>query len=131
MSAKTDSNPFTQPDYFPPTTSTPNKARSSSQVVGSSQAFHSPGSNKIQCASSFGSASQQSQTSRKRSSSQIKAPKPPRKRSRSGMAAEKGDILLGNDRVRRRVISQSVGKPLRQASCPAAIIIGLLGGIKG
>lgn len=47
------------------------------------------------------------------------------------MAAEKGDSRLENDRVRRRVITQNVGKPLRRASCPAAIITGLLGGIKG
>lgn len=131
MSTETGSNPFTKPDFFPPTTTIHNKARTSSQVVSSSQAFHSPGLTKTHCASSFNSASQQSQTSRKRSSSQIKAPKPPRKRPRSGMAAEKGDCRMENDRVRRRVITQSVGKPLRQASCPAAIITGLLGGIKG
>ena len=140
MSTKAGSNPFTQPDFFPPTTTTPNKVYSSSKVANSSQgsvmarssgAFQSPGLNKTQCASSFGSASQQSQTSRKRSSSQIKALKPARKRPRSGMAAEKGDSRLENDRVRRRIITQSVGKPLCQVSCPAAIITGLLGGIKG
>lgn len=140
MSTKAGSNPFTQPDFFPPKTTAPNKAYSTSKVVNSSQgpdmarssqAFHSPVLTKTQCASSFGSASQQSQTSRKRSSTQIKAPEPARKRLPSGMAAEKGDSQLGNDRVRRRVITQNVGKPLRQASCTSAIITGLLGGIKG
>lgn len=127
MSTKAGSNPFTQPDFLPPKTTT----SQGSVMARSSGAFHSPGLSKTQCASSFGSVSQQSQTSRKRSSSQIKAPKPARKRRRSGMAADKDDSRLENDRVRRRIITQSVGKTLRQASCPSAIITGLLGGIKG
>ena len=127
MSTKAGSNPFTQPDFFPAKTTT----SQGSVMARSSGAFHSPGLIKPQCASSLGSASQQSQTSRKRSSTQIKASKPARKRPRSSMAAENGDSRLENDRVRRRVITQNVGKPLRQASCTSAIITGLLGGIKG
>ena len=142
MSTEGGSNPFTQPDFFSPETTTSSKSTlskvvkssqgSSSLVMArSSRKFHSPELNKAQCASSFGSASQQSQTCRKRSSSQIEALEPSRKRSRSIMPAREGDNQLAKDRVRRRIITQSVGKPLCKASCPAAIITGLLGGIKG
>ncbi|MCJ1347644.1 hypothetical protein MMC31_005872 [Peltigera leucophlebia] len=46
------------------------------------------------------------------------------------MAAREGDNRLAKDRVRRRIITQRVGPPLRKASCPAAIITGLPGGVK-
>ena len=131
MSITAGSNPLTQPDVFPLKTTTPNKSDSSSKVARSSGAFHLPGLTKTHCANSFGSVNQQSQTCQKRSSGQIKASNPAQKRPRSGMAAENGDSQLENDRVCRRIITRSVGKPLRQASCLKAIIIGLLEGIKG
>ena len=63
--------------------------------------------------------------------SQIEAPQPPRKRLRSTMPGEDGGYEPTNDRIRRRVITRDFGKSLRKASCPAAILIGILGGIKG
>ena len=142
MSTECGSNPFTRPDLFSPETTTSSKASSFSEVVKSSQgstpvlarpsrASHSPELVRPHCTRSFGSASQQSQTSQKRPSSRIEALKPARKRSRSIMTPKEGEDRLGKDRVRRRIITQSVGKHLHKASCPAAIITGLLGGIKG
>ena len=140
MSTEAGSNPFTQPGFFSPETTTSSKASGLPLVVKSSQGSASPVMarssrapelTKTQCVNSFGSASQQSQTSRKRPLSQIEALEPARKRSRSIMTAREGDNRSTNDKVRRRIITQSPGKPLREAKCPAAIITGLLGGIKG
>ncbi|KAL9097357.1 MAG: hypothetical protein Q9163_006361 [Psora crenata] len=96
-----------------------------------SEASSSPKLARTLWAKSSNSANQGSQASRKRPSSQIEALEPPRKRSRSTMTARDGENILAKDRVRRRIITQRVGKPLRNASCPAAILTGILGGIKG
>ena len=63
--------------------------------------------------------------------SQIKALQPSRKRPRSTMAVQEGENVITLDRVRRRVITRNLGKSLRKASCLAAILTGVLGGIKG
>ena len=56
----------------------------------------------------------------------------PASKRRSKMPASAGQGgSTANDRVRRRVITQRVGKALTKASCPAAILTGLLGGVKG
>ena len=56
----------------------------------------------------------------------------PASKRRSNMPASVGQGgSPANDRVRRRVITQRVGKALTEASCPAAILTGLLGGVKG
>ena len=113
MSVTADSSLLTQPNVFPPKTTTANKSDSSSKVARSSGAFHLPGLTKTHCANFFGSVNQQSQTCQKRLSSQIKALNPAQKRLRLGIAAEKGDSRLENNRVCRRIIIWNVGKPLR------------------
>ena len=61
----------------------------------------------------------------------VQAAPPPSKR-RSKMPAHVGqDGSTVNDRVRRRVITERVGKAPTKASCPVAILTGLLGGVKG
>ena len=47
------------------------------------------------------------------------------------MAVQEGENVITLDRVRRRVITRNFGKSLRKASCLAAILTGVLGGIKG
>ena len=120
MSAKGSSNPFTEQASIPPETTGVARLR---------RASHSPELVRARCTPST-SASQGSQKSLKRSS-QIKALQPPRKRSRSIMTAKGKEDRLSRDRVRRRIITARVGKSLLQASCPAAILTGILGGLKG
>ena len=90
MSTEAGSNLFTQPGFFSPETTTSSKASGFPLVVKSSQGSASPvlarscrapELTKTQCVNSLGSASQQSQTSRKRPLSQIEALEPARKRS--------------------------------------------------
>ena len=142
MSAEGSSNPFTEQASISPETTRSSKA-SSFGVCGSSQASvlpgmarvrrasHSPELVRPRCPPPITSASQGSQKSLKRSSSQIEALPPPRKRSQSIMTAKGDENRLARDRVRRRIITQRVGKSLCQASCPAAILTGILGGLKG
>ncbi len=67
---------------------------------------------------------------RKRSSSSLHSPMPPPKRSRS-QSPVKHDAQRQRNRVHRRVIMCDVGKSIYHASCPGAMLTGLLGGIKG
>ena len=68
---------------------------------------------------------------RSSSFSQMNALQRSRKRPRSTMAVQEGENVITLDRVRRRVITRNLGKSLRKASCLAAILTGVLGGIKG
>ncbi len=66
----------------------------------------------------------------KRSSSQISTPLPPSKRSCSASPNKAGNDTLPN-RVRRRVILRDYGKPIYEASSPAALLRALEGCIEG
>ena len=47
------------------------------------------------------------------------------------MAVQEGENVITINRVRRPVITRNLGKSLRKASYLAAILTGVLGGIKG
>ena len=67
--------------------------------------------------------------SRKRSSSSIKNPSPP-KRSRSSQQSGNEDVVLHN-RVHRRVVTRDAGKPIEFACSLLGLLNGLIGAIKG
>ena len=124
-------NPLTQVDIPSPEMTRSSQASSFSKAARLGRGSHSPGLTKARRATPITGANQESQTSQKRSSSQIKLLEPVRKRSRSVMSARADEDRLGRDRVRRRIITERVGKPLRKASCLGAILTGILGGLKG
>ncbi|KAL2041528.1 hypothetical protein N7G274_005910 [Stereocaulon virgatum] len=75
--------------------------------------------------------SQSPRLSQKRSSSTAQmTPRASSKRSCSSFESWKSGSPIHN-RVHRRVITRDFGKPLYEASCPAVLITGLIGAIKG
>ncbi|KAF8847973.1 hypothetical protein BDZ45DRAFT_636317 [Acephala macrosclerotiorum] len=69
--------------------------------------------------------------SRKRSSSSRQASNPPPKRACSDSPIKEDRMRQRKNRVHRRLIMRRVGKSIYDASSPAAMITGVLGGIKG
>ncbi|KAF3768220.1 hypothetical protein M406DRAFT_109223 [Cryphonectria parasitica EP155] len=69
-------------------------------------------------------------TSKKRPSSQISAPLPPSKRSRSAFPTKAGGDALSN-RVHRRIILRDYGKPIYKASSRSALLAALESCIEG
>ncbi len=142
MSAEGSGNPFTEQASTLPETTKSSQA-SSFGVGGSSQASalsgtarfrlasHSPEAIKARCVPPNTLASPGSQASRKRLSSQIETLLPLQKRSRSIMTTKGDEHRLAEDRVRRHIISNRFGKSLQKASSLAAILTGILGGLKG
>ena len=68
------------------------------------------------------SISQDSSTGQKRSSSQTGAAIPPPKRSRSTSPIKPGNVSMPSNRVHRRVVLRDYGKPIYEASSPAALL---------
>ena len=67
---------------------------------------------------------------RKRSSNSMQLSMPPSKRSNSESPV-KQDTQKGCNRTHRRLVMRDVGKNFYDATCPQAVLTGLLGGIKG
>ncbi|KAF7867284.1 hypothetical protein EAF04_005367 [Stromatinia cepivora] len=80
-----------------------------------------------------GSSSRSRGIKRKRSSGRVQPslpPPPSSKRLRSDSPA-KHDAAQRENRVHRRIVMQGIGKVIYKGSSPRAMLIGLLGGIKG
>ncbi len=70
-------------------------------------------------------------TKKKRPSAEDATNSQPAKRVRSSLVPVGNKERPEFDRVRRRIVLKSVGKPLLEASNLAALVTGLLGGVKG
>ncbi|KAI9808663.1 MAG: hypothetical protein M1825_003814 [Sarcosagium campestre] len=124
-------NPFVQPDFTWNEETQSGQISSSAGPANLSQGNRSPPMTRGRRAALDNLERQENQHPPKRLLSQIDTEQVPRKRSKSMMIARGDEDDMAKDRVRRRVITSRVGKPLREASCPAALLTGILGGLEG